>query len=55
MGSGCNDPTAYRVALEHCKRLHEMGIELGFNMHIIDMGGGFPGDEHRPSFEEVGK
>ena len=53
VGSGCNDPTAYRVALEHCKRLHEMGIELGFNMHIIDMGGGFPGDEHRPSFEEI--
>lgn len=32
----------------------EMGTELGYRMHLLDIGGGFPGTEDtRAQFEEV--
>lgn len=55
VGSGCNDASAYRTALSHAKALCEIGEGLGFNMDIIDMGGGFPGAEHHNSFEKIAK
>lgn len=53
VGSGCNDASAYRNALQHAKNLCEIGEGLGFKMDIIDMGGGFPGAEHHNPFEKV--
>ncbi|CAI5451932.1 unnamed protein product [Caenorhabditis angaria] len=53
VGSGCNDATAYKVALQHAKNLCEIGEGFGFKMDIIDMGGGFPGSEHKNSFENI--
>ncbi|CAB3399070.1 unnamed protein product [Caenorhabditis bovis] len=55
VGSGCNDATAYRTALQHAKNLCEIGEGFGFRMNIIDMGGGFPGAEHQNSFENIAK
>lgn len=53
VGSGCNDATAYRLALQHTKNLFDFGLGLGFNMQIIDLGGGFPGAKHDNPFEKI--
>uniref|UniRef100_A0A1I7XL36 ornithine decarboxylase n=1 Tax=Heterorhabditis bacteriophora TaxID=37862 RepID=A0A1I7XL36_HETBA len=53
VGSGCNDPATYRTAISHAQNLFEIGIGLGLDMKVLDMGGGFPGAEHHTSFEEV--
>jgi hypothetical protein len=46
VGSGCRDVTRYELALKDAKEVFEMGKEMGFNMHILDIGGGFPGETH---------
>ena len=43
VGSGCSDPTAYHRALLDARRAFDIGSELGHNMHVLDLGGGFPG------------
>uniref|UniRef100_A0A914V0E2 ornithine decarboxylase n=1 Tax=Plectus sambesii TaxID=2011161 RepID=A0A914V0E2_9BILA len=43
VGSGCNDPTAYAVAIGHARRLFDLGDSLGHQMTILDLGGGYPG------------
>jgi hypothetical protein len=47
VGSGCRDATRYEMALRDCKKLFEMAkTDYGFNMTILDIGGGFPGETH---------
>ena len=47
VGSGCRDATRYEMALRDCKKLFEMAkTEYGFDMSILDIGGGFPGETH---------
>ncbi|KAF8385023.1 odc-1 [Pristionchus pacificus] len=53
VGSGCNDPSAYRVALGHARNLFDLGLGLGHKMEIVDIGGGFPGGEHHTPFEQI--
>ncbi|EYC11972.1 hypothetical protein Y032_0049g1880 [Ancylostoma ceylanicum] len=53
VGSGCNDPTAYREALAHARNLMDIGEGLGFRMKILDLGGGYPGSPHHTSFESI--
>ncbi|KAK6754475.1 hypothetical protein RB195_013463 [Necator americanus] len=53
VGSGCNDPTAYREALAHARNLMDIGEGLGFCMKILDLGGGYPGSAHHTSFESI--
>lgn len=47
VGSGCEDENVYRTALEDCKKVYDMAKEKGFNFSIIDIGGGFPGDDDK--------
>ncbi|CAI4227077.1 unnamed protein product [Auanema sp. JU1783] len=53
VGSGCNDASAYYTAIMHARTLFDIGKGLGFNMKILDMGGGFPGAEHHMPFETI--
>ncbi|CAJ0591532.1 unnamed protein product [Cylicocyclus nassatus] len=53
VGSGCNDPTAYREAVAHARNLMDIGEGLGFCMKILDMGGGYPGAAHHTSFQSI--
>jgi ornithine decarboxylase len=43
VGSGCSDPSSYRKALMDARRAFDLGTELGHDMHILDLGGGYPG------------
>uniref|UniRef100_A0A3Q0RVD5 Antizyme inhibitor 1b n=1 Tax=Amphilophus citrinellus TaxID=61819 RepID=A0A3Q0RVD5_AMPCI len=44
--SSCQDlQQAYTHALSDARCVFDMGVELGFNMNILDIGGGFTGSE----------
>lgn len=43
VGSGCSDPNAYHKALLDSRRAFDLGCEIGHNMHVLDLGGGYPG------------
>ncbi|KAH7730505.1 ornithine decarboxylase [Aphelenchoides avenae] len=54
VGSGCNDPTAFRAAIGHARRLFDTGLEVGHDMKLLDIGGGFPGhDTPKISFRKI--
>ncbi|KAG8580177.1 hypothetical protein GDO81_007184 [Engystomops pustulosus] len=54
VGSGCTDPQTFVQAVSDARYVFDMGAELGFNMHLLDIGGGFPGSEDvKLKFEEV--
>lgn len=41
-------------AIANCRRVFEMGSRIGHDMSLLDIGGGFPGEEGSdPEFEEV--
>ncbi|KAF3906327.1 hypothetical protein ABW20_dc0103644 [Dactylellina cionopaga] len=41
VGSGTYDPTAYVGAVEDARRVFDEGAELGFEMKLLDVGGGY--------------
>lgn len=43
--ASCTDQQAYTHALSDARCVFDMGEELGFNMNILDVGGGFSGSE----------
>jgi len=54
VGSGCKDANVYRTALNDCKRVFEIAQSVGFEMNLIDIGGGFPGvDDSLVNFETM--
>lgn len=47
VGSGCRDSSRYDLALQDAKELFKMAErDFGFQMKILDIGGGFPGETH---------
>lgn len=44
VGSGCEDPTVFQTAISDCRKVYDMAKEKGFNFSLVDIGGGFPGD-----------
>ena len=45
VGSGCGDKNAYATAFSHSAALFEYADKIGMApMHMVDIGGGFPGD-----------
>ncbi|XP_064159188.1 ornithine decarboxylase-like [Anguilla rostrata] len=53
VGSGCTDPETYSQAISDARCVFDMGAELGYNMTLLDIGGGFPGsDDSDQKFEE---
>jgi ornithine decarboxylase len=55
VGSGCRDPMAYDDALMRARNVFDYAENLGYNMSLLDIGGGFPGGEAYTGvkFEEV--
>lgn len=42
VGSQCLNPQDYRSTLEHVRRIWDEANHLGFNLEVLDIGGGFP-------------
>ncbi|AIB03159.1 ornithine decarboxylase [Bovine gammaherpesvirus 6] len=54
VGSGCKDAQAYRKAIAEARRAFDFGTLMGFDMYLLDIGGGFPGiNEIEPTFEDI--
>lgn len=53
-GSDCEEADAYHQSIASCKAVFDIGKELGHDMTVLDIGGGFPGDDSaKVSFEEL--
>lgn len=47
VGSGCRDASRYELALKDARTIFDMAKkEFGFDMKLLDIGGGFPGETH---------
>lgn len=54
LGSCSLEPQGFAQAVAEAQLAFDMGTELGYRMHLLDIGGGFPGTEDaRAQFEEV--
>ncbi|NXL37962.1 AZIN2 inhibitor, partial [Glaucidium brasilianum] len=54
LGSGGLEPQAFAQSVAAAQLAFEVGTELGYQMHLLDIGGGFPGTEDtRARFEEI--
>ncbi|KAJ7993725.1 hypothetical protein DPEC_G00257650 [Dallia pectoralis] len=54
VGSGCTDSNAYRQAISDARCVFNIAEELGFQMTLLDIGGGFPGkNDFKLSFSEI--
>ncbi|XP_075460636.1 antizyme inhibitor 2-like [Ascaphus truei] len=54
VGSGCSDPKAFAQSIADARLVFEMASEFGHKMHLLDIGGGFPGTEDsKIRFEEI--
>ena len=45
VGSGCSSPKQYYSAIEMSRKVFNMAAEMGFTMNMIDIGGGFSGQQ----------
>lgn len=54
VGSGCRDYPIYNKAIGFCKSLFAEAEALGFHMTLLDIGGGFPGDNDK-NIDEVSR
>ena len=54
VGSGCYDASAFSAAVVLASEVFGVGQDLGFDFTMLDIGGGFPGQESaKITFEEV--
>ena len=47
VGSGCKDYPVYNKAIRYCRDLFDEAKGLGFDLSVVDIGGGFPGDNDK--------
>lgn len=56
VGSGCLDQTAFEDAIKESKAIYDLAKSLGFNVNLLDIGGGFPGlDDSGVSIRTIAK
>jgi diaminopimelate decarboxylase len=54
VGSGCKNVEAYRFAIEKCREVFKIAKNNGYELKILDLGGGFPGtDDAVIKFEDI--
>ncbi|XP_064626366.1 ornithine decarboxylase-like [Lineus longissimus] len=54
VGSGCMEPEAFPAAIRLAREVFDTAVNLGFSMEMLDIGGGYPGDNLGPvSFKEI--
>eukprot|EP00727_Mastigamoeba_balamuthi_P001116 m51a1_g11000 putative ornithine decarboxylase (432) ;mRNA; f:354403-356250 len=53
-GSGCEDPAAFGKAVRDAAEVFAMGREFGYEMNLLDLGGGWQGDDRiKPALRDV--
>ncbi|XP_017882671.1 ornithine decarboxylase-like [Ceratina calcarata] len=45
VGSGCQDPPVFHRAIRHARSLFDLATDIGFKPHLLDIGGGYPGNK----------
>jgi len=56
VGSGCSSADSFYNAINDCHQATEIAKELGVDVSMIDIGGGFPGvDDSSVKFEDIAK
>ena len=56
MGSGCYDAGVFADSVELAHRIFQEAQEYGFKLTLLDIGGGFPGqDSAKITFQEVSR
>ena len=53
VGSGCMSTTSFYQAISDCKQVVDIAKEMNINMKIINIGGGFPGNDKTIQFEDI--
>jgi ornithine decarboxylase len=54
VGSNCKDVDTFYNAIKNARSVFDIGKKLGFDMTILDIGGGFPGtDDTAIKFEDI--
>lgn len=54
VGSGCFDALAYRDAVQSARVVFDQASEVGYDLRLLDVGGGFPGNhDNKIAFEEI--
>jgi diaminopimelate decarboxylase len=53
VGSGCSDAKSFYNAIKDCHYTYKISQEYGFNINIIDIGGGFPGVDKNIMFADI--
>ncbi|KAG9510081.1 Antizyme inhibitor 2 [Fragariocoptes setiger] len=48
IGSDCDHPSVYTDVIARCRYVFDLGAKLGHKMTILDIGGGFPGNDNAP-------
>jgi len=46
VGSGCANIYSFTKAIRDARRVFDEGLQIGHPMHLLDLGGGWPGDDH---------
>ncbi|XP_033733170.1 ornithine decarboxylase-like [Pecten maximus] len=53
VGSNCQDADAFSLSIKEARRIFDIGLQVGFAMTLLDIGGGYRGrDIDRPAIEE---
>ena len=56
VGSGCLEADAFTKAINQASQIFKVAQDLGFNLELLDIGGGFPGHELEDiNFESICK
>lgn len=55
VGSSCLSADSFYDAIHHCRKATTIAKNMGINISIIDIGGGFPGVDKTVKFEDIAK
>lgn len=54
VGSGCKEAEAFAAAIQQARMVFNLALEMGFHMTVLDIGGGYPGQENAGiTFSEI--
>jgi ornithine decarboxylase len=53
VGSGCFNPTKFYDAIKNCRTAYDIATEQRIDISMIDIGGGFPGEDIKIKFEDI--